>query len=447
VRFYAQGGNDRIDLTGESSKITIRIIGGDGKDVVSDQSAGARQTLLYDRTGDASIAQGHVRDRTSNDPNVNAYDRRAFKYNKLIPLVFGNYNPDDGVFIGGGFMSISNGFRKTPFMTRHMFLATVAPLTGSYNFLYQGKFTQAIGLWDLDLGFNIKEPNYVNNFFGLGNETVFDREADKTHNTPSAIAYYRFRFEELRLEAAISRPIGASGRFRIGPVLQRLEMEEPSDHNRFIDQEYAPTLPYPLFEEVNTYAGVNAQYTLDKRNHPLLTTRGIMVNLSGKAIGGLDTRASSFGALEGDVTFYQSFRLPARVVFAWRIGGGHNFGGYEFYQAQILDGKTELRGYRKTRFYGDSKAFSNLEMRIKLANIRSYLFPASLGILAFEDVGRVWYEDDSGIDPSAGGKSSLWHNGYGGGVWFTPFNLAVLSVEAAHSTEGTLAYVRLGFLF
>jgi hypothetical protein len=59
----------------------------------------------------------------------------------------------------------------------------------------------------------------------------------------------------------------------------------------------------------------------------------------------------------------------------------------------------------------------------------------------------VWYEDASGIDPSAGGKSNKWHSGFGGGIWFTPFNLAVLSVEAGHSTEGTLMYVRLGFLF
>jgi len=180
----------------------------------------------------------------------------------------------------------------------------------------------------------------------------------------------------------------------------------------------------------------------------LLTTRGINVNILGRGMAGLDQRASSFGALEGSFTFYQSFRLPARVVFAWRVGGGHNFGSYEFYQAQILSGKTELRGFRKTRFYGDSKAFSNLEMRIKLADIRSYLFPASLGILAFNDVGRVWYKDDAGVDPTApGGKSSAWHSGFGGGIWFTPFNMAVLSVEAGHSREGTLAYVRLGFLF
>ena len=136
------------------------------------------------------------------------------------------------------------------------------------------------------------------------------------------------------------------------------------------------------------------------------------------------------------------------MVFAARVGGGLNTGNYEFYQSQILDGKTELRGFRKTRFYGDRKFYTNLEVRIKLFSIRTYLFPASLGVLGFHDFGRVWYKNDNGIDPSAvSGESNRWHKGSVGGVWFTPFNLSVLSFEVGHSVEGTLAYVRMGFMF
>jgi hemolysin activation/secretion protein len=129
------------------------------------------------------------------------------------------------------------------------------------------------------------------------------------------------------------------------------------------------------------------------------------------------------------------------------MGVGKTFGDYDFYQAQILSGRTDLRGFRKTRFYGDSKAFANAEIRAKLLTVRTYLFPASLGILGFHDIGRVWYKDETGIDPSAGGESTTWHRGFGGGIWFTPFNLSVLSLEVAHSNESTLGYVRLGFLF
>jgi hemolysin activation/secretion protein len=148
------------------------------------------------------------------------------------------------------------------------------------------------------------------------------------------------------------------------------------------------------------------------------------------------------------LSLYQTFKFPAIVTFAFRAGGGINSGSYEFYQAQVLDGRSEVRGFRKTRFYGDKKLFFNNEVRIKLGSVQSYLFPAYFGILGFYDVGRIWYEDETGIDPTSNsGKSSKWHKGFGGGLWFSPFNVAAVTAEVGHSVEGTLFYVRLGFLF
>jgi hemolysin activation/secretion protein len=163
---------------------------------------------------------------------------------------------------------------------------------------------------------------------------------------------------------------------------------------------------------------------------------------------GFESDAHNYSAHNASIAFYQSFRLPARVTFALRAGGGINTGRYEVYQAQILDGKTELRGYRKTRFYGDRDFYSNNEVRLRVASFRSYLFPASVGINGFFDVGRVWYKDATGKDPSAAdGKSEVWHKGVGGGIWLTPFNMGVLAAELAHSKDGDMFYIRLGFLF
>jgi hemolysin activation/secretion protein len=162
----------------------------------------------------------------------------------------------------------------------------------------------------------------------------------------------------------------------------------------------------------------------------------------------LNKGAIDYTAIDGSLSLFHSFGLPEKLVFAARVGGGRNLGNYNFYQAQVLSGRTEIRGYRKTRFYGDSKMYGNFEMRLKLAGVRTYLFPASIGVLGFFDTGRVWYKNKSGVDPSVpDGSSSRWHNGWGGGIWFTPFNMTVLSVEAGHSSEGTLGYLRLGFLF
>jgi hypothetical protein len=455
IRLYGLNGEDTFNISGSARKaILLRVVGGDGTDVISDKSTVktfAKKTFFYDLKGQGEITNtDEVKDLTSANPDVNLYDRKIFQYNKLAPLLFGNFNPDDGLFLGGGFIYFKHGFRKLPFASRHLFLGSVAPLTLSFNFRYQGKFTEVIGKWNVEVEANLKSPNYVNNFFGFGNETVFDDDIDDRPgiSTDNAIQYYRYRFEEFTIEPAISRKLGNWATVRFGPSFQRIEMEEPEEEgDRFIN-DYAASLPYNLFSEYNSFGGASWQFAIDKRNSPQFTTNGLQWNISGRNMRRLSGGSNTFASYESTLAFYHSFRLPARVVFGVRVGGGFNTGDYEFYQAQILDGKTELRGFRKTRFYGDSKLYSNMELRLKLLSFKSYLFPASLGVLGFYDTGRVWYKDINGNDPSVtDGQSTLWHKGFGGGIWFTPYNLAVLTTEFAHSNDGNMFYIRMGFLF
>jgi hypothetical protein len=455
IRLYGQGGDDIFDISGHTKKtILVRIIGGTGNDAVVDSSkvySWGKKTLVYDLSTENNTISGHeIREKLSDQPDVNEYNRRAFIYNRTAPLIYGNYNPDDQVFIGGGFINITQGFRKSPYKARHIVLGSVAPLTRSYNLHYHGNFTELFGKWSLDLQGDIKAPNFVNNFFGWGNESVFNKNIYKQPgiDVKSPIQYYRYRFEEWRADVALSRVWSSGFSIQVGPSFQHIELEKPrDDQDRFI-KTYVAELGENLFEHENTFAGVSWQVGIDKRNHPIWTTKGISWNVSGRNMAGLNKGTHDFSSYESSLAFYQSFKLPARITFAWRVGGGMNNGKYEFYQAQILDGKTQLRGFRKTRFYGDSKLYSNFEVRLKLANLRSYYLPGAIGMLAFTDVGRVWYKDANGIDPSSStGNSHVWHQSIGGGLWITPFNLTVLSAEVGHSEEGNLFYIRMGFLF
>jgi hypothetical protein len=454
VRLYGLGGEDQFNVGGTSRRsILVRIIGGGDTDQLSDSSrvrGSGKKTQFYDtKEGTTIHSVKEARDRTSTHPAVNEYNRKAFQYDRLAPLVFGNFNVDDGLFIGGGFVYQNNGFRKDPFKQRHIVLASIAPRTSSYNFLYRGDFTEVVGRWDVEINADLKVPNFVNNFFGWGNESVFDQEIDEQPSirADDAIDYYRYRFEEIRLEAYLSRRIGSIARFRIGPALQRIEIEEPGDEDRYV-YDYAETLPYDLFTEFNSFTGVRWQLQLLKSDNPTVIRRGVRWNINGSSMKGIDEGSQDFNSFESDLSLYYTFQFPGRLTFAVRTGGGINTGRYEFYQAQVLDGKTELRGFRKTRFYGDSKFYTNMEFRLKLSSFHTYMFPVSFGILGFRDIGRVWYKDENGIDPTApSGKSDVWHKSWGGGFWFTPFNMAVLSTEIAHSDEGNLFYIRLGFLF
>ena len=66
------------------------------------------------------------------------------------------------------------------------------------------------------------------------------------------------------------------------------------------------------------------------------------------------------------------------------------------------------------RFTGKTMAYHNIEMRLKVADFTSYLLPGTLGVIAFNDIGRVW---------TPGENSTDWHDGYGGGIYFLPAQL------------------------
>jgi hypothetical protein len=455
IRLYGLNGDDVFELCGSAdTSIPVRVIGGQGEDLLVDSSRVSglgKSTFFYDQFAQSKLySSGAVRDLRSSDPDVNRYERMAFEFDRLAPLLYGNYNPDDGIFAGAGFLFLKHAFRKEPFGQRHLVLASIAPVTRSYNFSYHGKFTQVVGKWNLELEADLKVPNFVNNFFGMGNESVFDDDIDDEPGiaVDESIHYYRYRFKEVWVHPSLSRNLGRWGTVKVGPMLQRVEMEEPRPGEHRYIEVYSNSLATSLFSESNTFGGAAWQYEVGRRNDTLFTQRGSVFTVGGKHLSQFGERNTSFSSYKGSLSLFHSFREDSRLVFASRLGGGINRGIYPFYQAQVLDGNTSLRGFRKTRFYGDSQLYANFEVRLQLLRFRSYSFPASMGVLGFYDVGRIWYKNESGTDPtSQNGTSNVWHRGWGGGLWFTPFNLTILSAEVGHSAEGTLAYVRLGFLF
>jgi hypothetical protein len=59
-------------------------------------------------------------------------------------------------------------------------------------------------------------------------------------------------------------------------------------------------------------------------------------------------------------------------------------------------------------------------------------------LLAFFDNGRVWIPDES---------SNTWHIGYGGGIWFLPYNKIAFTASYGISKEDNLVNIKAGFFF
>lgn len=442
IRLYGFDGNDEFEIEGESKKgIKIRVIGGEGDDELDDDSQVkglSKKNVFYDtKEGNKLKLNSESKNRLSNDPAINRYNRKAFKYNVLMPLLTGSFNPDDGVFLGGGFLYTNHGFRKEPFKSKHKVLGSYAVNTSSYNFTYQGQFTDVIRKWDLETDVVFNVPNFVNNFFGMGNESEFDTDIDQTLDVDRSINYYRLRFEEISYEVGLFKSLGAFGKFGFTHDFVSWELDETTDDPRFITDVFIPNTDIEN-ESTVAYMGGGLRLDVDTRKNIQNPDRGIHWTNKINTLYGIEKATGDFHQYNTSLSLYHSFKLPAKLTFAARIGWGINFGDYPFFRGQTLGGNEQIRGFRKTRFYGDESFYTNFEARLKLFSFKGYILPATIGLLGFHDVGRVWLD---------GEDSDKWHRGMGGGIWLAPFNMAVFSAEIGASEEETLFYLRMGFLF
>lgn len=432
LRLYGMGGDDKFNIHGSGHSIKIRIIGGKGEDEFENSSAGGK-TIAYDLDNGKNKFTGNFTMKLSDNPEVNSYERSYYKYNLWIPFVSFAFNRDDGLYLGASLKHIAHGFRKTPYAYSHQLTINHSLATNAFNFRYNSEFIKALGSRDLLLNADIKAPNNVTNFFGLGNETV-----SLIERKPGKINYYRTRYTQGDL-SILMRKAGKTISYSFGPAYQFYSLDTTDNEGRIIKNPAESGLSIASVAQKKSWLGAQLNIGFDTRNSTVLPTRGLNWQTSFKLLGGMKNTSGSLSQLNSDMSIYMSFSRNPKVVLATRFGGGINFGNnFEFFQAQYLGSTINMRGYRKYRFAGKSMAYNNTELRIKVADFRTYLFPGSLGLLFFHDIGRVWLSHDT---------SDKWHKGYGGGIWISPMRRTVITISLAKSEEETLPVVSFGYQF
>lgn len=437
VRIFGLGGEDKYVVKGDNgSPIKIRIIGGKDIDTYVDSTAShaGKRIRIYDLANrkDSFAMNGNDKRILSSNPDVIRYERTYFRfiYNKLMPLATAAYNVDDGISLGAGFQYTTQGFRKRPFATRHTVLAGHSLGTSAWQFRYLGEFTDAIGNSDITIAASAKAPNNTINFFGFGNETEFDKSR--------TIRYYRTRFSLYNIEPLLNTKLSHRVVLYYGPSFTYYNLDKDETNGRIIADFPHNGLDSLSVFQSKSYAGLRLGIRIDTRDNALIPTRGISWNTSVYGSQGLNQEKRNYLQAQTDLSIYTNFHVPTSVVLVTRFGANKIWGDYEYFQAASIGGVQNLRGYRNYRFTGNAAVYNNVELRVKLFDFRSYLFPASVGLVAFNDVGRVWFP---------GQQSGRWHDGYGGGLYFTPANLIVLSAVVGRSEDGVLPYVTFGFRF
>jgi hypothetical protein len=434
IRIFGRKDQDLFVINGDVDKgIKVRIIGGKGKDTIIDHShvkGWSHKTLVYDKKDKPNylVKSSETKDMRSNRPGVNKYDRKQFKYNKLMPQVYMGYSIDDGVFIGGGVFLKNYNFRDSTF---HRLIGNYGYETSAFNIKYNGLLSSFIGSLDLLIEASMSAPNVVGNFYGFGNES--ENDADK--NGELDRDYYRVRYHYGLLKPQLRKTISEELAVNFGGSFIFGKVENTPD--RFITDFEENGLTEDIFMD-QYFAGVNIDLEYDSRNDELFPVRGIYWLSTARQLFGLNTYSGNLTELRTDFSVYLSMRKEPRFILALRGGGGYNWGDYPFYAAQGLGGKTNLRGFRANRFTGDGSFYQNTELRLKLFRLNGYILNGNLGLLGYNDVGRVWYK---------GEDSRKWHHGYGFGLWMIPYNMLTLSVNYNLSVEEAFVNFKLSYQF
>lgn len=432
IRIYMHNGNDSLILDNKSSRIKLRIIGGKGNKFY-DVKNSTNKVLLYGRTKKETYTGDDVNKlalRLSNDSANVAYVAKDM-YKRSSLLLNGGYNLDDGLLLGLTYHFTNPSFRKTPYGNAQTFSFLYSFATSAFKFNYNGEWLKALGKADIVIRADAFAPDNTQNFFGLGNETKFEDHKDD-------IRYYRARFNIYQLDPTL-RWRREKSTLTVGPSFQFYKFDVDDNNGRFINNSLQLHSSDSLTIAQNkAYAGAAVNFVNNTRDNNLLPTLGSYIDLKLLAYKGLNHVSNSFSQLTANIAFYKNIDESARFVVADRVGGGVTIGKPAFYQAQYLGGQGNLLGYRQYRFAGQQSLYNNLELRIKLGDLVSYVLPGRVGVLGFYDIGRVWKNNEN---------SNLWHQGIGGGVYFAPASFAVIRFVMGHSTEGWYPYVSLNFRY
>jgi hypothetical protein len=424
INIYGLEGNDIYTVEGSSkNKFKIRFLGGDGNNHYDDtrKKPLGKTIRVYDSL--------NIKDNTTGDFKFNRrwdtlyrYNRASVKYDWYIPLIVPGYNQDDGVSIALGLFYRKQTWGKTPYGWQQSFLVDYAIGTGAVGFAYKGVFKLRTSKWDLDMNAFYKGPRYTFNYYGLGNETQLNG-----HNR----SYFRVKANDFYVNPGISQSWRANY-LRFG--LQYETVEILNSEGKFAASPEAK-LDSSIFSLIH-FAGVNGGWNFFNAGLERYPTKGFHLNAGFSFLNNLDDTKRKLLRIQGQATIY--YPILRNLIFSHRTGASTIFGDYEFYQSSSLGGNQNLRGFWRDRFAGRTNFYQNTELRLRIADLKGYAIRGRLGIFGFVDDGRVWIEDEN---------SSQLHVGYGGGIFFIPYNLTSLNIYYSGSKEVTMVTVRAGFFF
>ena len=388
VCLYGLGSKDIFTVTDEGGQrsILVRMIGGDGKDKIADNStaSGLRARTKIYNLPDTEMQLGPESDnRTSARPGVNACDREQFEFNSYRPSIGLFYNANDGFGASAGTTFLRQGFRKPGCKNLYSF-----DVQGSLNGLFQltasTRHRYAIGKVDAGATANYGSYFPFYRFFGLGNGTAFDQTLYDNR-------FYNARYQGYTVNAFLKRTFFQHSVVRVGPTFENYTSD-------FANNTYLGTInTRPADVRPNTsqqrLLGLTGVFDLDLRNQPSFAQRGVRIRAQHDSYRQLSSTQSTFGLTQGFAEYCSTARIGILVTLVLKDGGAKNYGpdsDIPFYKFASLGQNEGLRGHYRNRFSGDASLYYNTEVRLALGQVKNGFLPFYYGVFGFYDQGRVY---------------------------------------------------------
>lgn len=445
LRLYAAEGDDAVVVSGApSNAISVRVIGGDGNDVLAD-SAGGGATALYDAEGsNRLVTSGGT--RVSTRPWKPVFQREGFRGGSDWSPDWGNskgwapafdYTSDAGVIVGFGRRVRDYGFRRLPYHWEagaSFLVGTMNGRLGLNAYVDHRAENAPRGFRVEGLASQLEETR----FYGYGNNTPeIDRDLGLVNQTmymvePSFVRYIGWRARERGGNLIEGDTSGTPRGLR--PVVGELRIG-----GRFGWIDPQPDAGSPLAtsgvagSDEFGVAGGRIELELDRTDDDAVPTTGWTIDAEAAGYPSIGTDAFGTGHARG--TFYIPLGRLGGPHVALRAGGSLATGDYPTQFAAAIGGRRSLRGYSWRRFAGDGAVNGGAELRVPVGTV-NFIVRSKLGIFALADAGRVWFD---------GASEGAWHTGVGGGFWLSALGRSV-SVAYAGGEGGKL-YLSSGLFY
>jgi hypothetical protein len=357
--------------------------------------------------------------------DTSAADRQSTgkikRFRRLSPTA--DLRSIDGLFLG---LALKLNKKSSNDSNLHKISALKSLRTQALIFEYKAEWKNVFHRTDFLINGLADIKGNILNFFGRGNETLFDRTGDFR-------LYYRDNFSYFQLEPLVRFNLRNRFSLSFGPSIQHFVFNANDNADRFINTPRIVS-QYDYLSQEKTHGGAVFSVSHDTRDNSRTPSKGHHFNVKATGYEGLNKYSKAYSQIFPQVSFYKTLDKSGNIVLANRTGAGFTWGETAFYQSAFLGSQDNLLGFRKFRFAGDDLAYNNLELRVTLPRFTPSILRGKAGVIGFYDVGRVWVK---------GEESKELHHGYGGGVFLVPLNRVLLRAVAGFSNEGLQATVAL----